>query len=229
MATPAIPSAEFNFPNLLSPPPGLTVDEMDVGQAFTQNANSTNEGTDKLRSLLIYFHMFEEVELVDNNGFKRVCLVRRTGKEEAPTTCSLGTLFTDPTDGDKRYLQQGTVNSLTAHTVIGGEDTSFHPETSSLFVRLNITMETEGEGEDAFFTGLWAANSPPELVQDVSTPIDDEIRSSKPSDLNIYAPLGRWDENTNGDLVWSPEGCGAVTFQICLLNAYWAQAHYFRS
>lgn len=211
---------------------------MNVGQAFTQNANSTNEGTDKLKSLLMYFHMFEEVELVDNNGFKRVCLVRRTGKEEAPTTCSLGTLFTDPSDGDKRYLQQGTVNYLdgdpefpfTAHTVIGGEDTSFHPETGSLFVRLNITMDlaTDADGANAYLTGSWAANAPPELVQGPATPVDDELSTQNPTGF-IYAPLGRWDENVNGDLVWSPEGCGAVTFQICLLNAYTAQAHYFRS
>ena len=66
MATPTLPTSKFTFPQLFAPPSGLTVDEMDLGERLTQNANYTNEGTDKLKSLLMFLGMFEEVELVDN-------------------------------------------------------------------------------------------------------------------------------------------------------------------
>jgi len=233
VSTPVIPSSDFTFPKLFPPPPGMEADELDIGERFAQNANTTNEGIDKLRSLLMYLSMFEEVELVDANGFKRVCLVRRTGKEEASTTCSLGTLLTDPSDSDKRYLQQGTVNYVnsdfvTAHTTIGGEGTTFDPHTSSIYVKLEITMETDSSGDTTYLTGRWSATGPPILENGPSTPVDSELSAFQPTGF-IYAPLGSWSENLNGDLVWNSEGCGAVTFQICLLDAYRATAHYFRS
>lgn len=78
-ANSSMPSADFRTGSIFGPPPGLTNEEIDSGEAFRGNADHSNESRGKLQMLLNYLLMFEENQITDLNGYKHILLSRRNG------------------------------------------------------------------------------------------------------------------------------------------------------
>jgi hypothetical protein len=79
---PALPTSKFIHPSLHPQPPGLQNDDLDSADLFRQNANVTNESSDKTKSLLEYLNMFEENKITDLDGYRHTVLSRRGGGTE---------------------------------------------------------------------------------------------------------------------------------------------------
>lgn len=146
----------------------------------------------------------------------------------ASVPCALGRVLSaagldGASEGDV-YLPAGFVNAAGDSYAVGGpEDTILTPTIGDTFY---VELDVEVEVDDGVLTGGWSSSAAA-LAQDSSMPSDDTLDDTSTTGT-VYAPLGEWIDDGNGNPRVQGLSCGNVTFILCVQSNNTATANYYR-